>query len=294
MKAYFPYIKLHIVIFVWGFTAILGKLISLPAMELVWYRMLIAAFSLAIFAFIFKSKDTVSNKMKLQLLCVGMVVAGHWILFFHAIKVSNVSVTLGCLSTIALFTSILEPIFQRKRIIIFEVVTSLIIIIGLYIIFKYETRYTLGIISALGSAFLAAMFTVLNKQLIKDIHPVKISLYEMIGGFIGISLFMLLMMNSNTYNLALGMEDAKWLLILGVVCTAVAFVVAVDVMKQLSAFTVVLSTNMEPVYGILLAFLFFEDTERMSTQFYIGAGIILTAVFAYPIIKGRKKAITSV
>ena len=284
------HLQLHLVVFIYGFTAIIGKLISLPAAEMVWYRMFIAFLSIGMYISIRGIPVACSPKIIFKLMGIGVIVALHWITFFHAIKISNVSVTLGCLASTTLFTSILEPIIFRRRVIWLEVVIGVFIIAGLYLIFQFEFRYKMGIITALVSAFLAGLFTVLNKSFIDKYHPVSISFYEMVSGFISITFFLLLTGSFNTGMPVPTLADSLWLLILGVVCTAYAFVMAIKVMKVLSAFTVVLSINLEPVYGIIMACFIFKDSEFMSGGFYAGTIIILSAVFLYPIIS-RKRSV---
>ena len=282
------HLQLHLVVFVYGFTAIIGKLILLPAAEIVWYRMFIAFLFLGMYISIRKIPVSYSPEIIFKLIGVGVIVAFHWITFFHAVKISNVSVTLGCLASTTLFTSILEPIILRRRFIWLEVVIGLLIITGLYLIFQFEFRYKMGIITALVSAFLAGLFTVLNKTFIDKHHPVSISFYEMVSGFISITFFLLLTGSFNTGMPVPTLADGLWLLTLGVVCTAYAFVMTIEVMKVLSAFTVVLSINMEPVYGIIMAYFIFKDSEFMSGGFYAGTIIILSAVFLYPIISYKR------
>lgn len=282
------HLQIHLVVFIYGFTAIIGKLILLPAAEIVWYRMFIAFLFLGMYIAIRKIPVSYSPKIIFKLIGVGVIVAFHWITFFHAIKISNVSVTLGCLASTTLFTSILEPIILRRRFIWLELVIGLLIITGLYLIFQFEFRYKMGIITALVSAFLAGLFTVLNKTFIDKHHPVSISLYEMGSGFISITFFLLFAGSFDTGMPVPTSADSLWLLTLGVVCTAYAFVMTIEVMKVLSAFTVVLIINMEPVYGIIMAYFIFKDSEFMSGGFYAGTIIILSAVFLYPIISRKR------
>ncbi len=281
--------KLHFVVLLYGFTAILGKLITLPAPQMVWYRMLIAFLVLGGYLWYKKLPVAIGFNNILRLMGVGLVVAFHWITFFHAVKISNVSVTLGCMASTTLFASFMEPIIFRKRIKWLEVIIGLVIIIGLYLIFQFELTYWKGIITALISAFLAGLFTVLNKLFIDKYHPVTISFYEMASGFISIGVFLLFMGVLPANLLAPTNLDILYILILGVACTAYAFVVAVDVMKVLSAYTVVLAINMEPVYGILLAFVIFGQSEFMSAGFYLGTLVILAAVFLHPILTRLQK-----
>ncbi|MBS2212233.1 EamA family transporter [Carboxylicivirga mesophila] len=278
------YTKLHFVVILYGFTAILGKLITLPAPQMVWYRMIIAFLVLGGYLWYKKMPIAIGTVNILKLMGIGLVVAFHWITFFHAVKISNVSVTLGCMASTTLFASFLEPIIFRKRIKWVEVLIGLVIILGLYLIFQFELTYWKGIITALISAFLAGLFTVLNKIYIDKYHPVTISFYEMLSGFISIGIFLMIIEVLPNNLLIPTNSDIIYILILGIVCTAYAFVVAVDVMKVLSAYTVVLAINMEPVYGILLAFFIFGQSEFMSAGFYLGTLVILAAVFLHPIL----------
>lgn len=276
------YLKLHLIVLIYGFTAILGKLISLPALELVWYRMLFAILTFYIYLKFTKEDLNVSRKVLLQLLGVGAIIALHWLSFFGAIKLSNISVALGCFATTALFTSFLEPFFYRKRINFVEVFIGLVIIAGLYLIFKFETRYALGILVALISAFLAGLFSVLNKKLVVNHRAIKISFYEMVGGLIALTIIMAISgRGTRTPFLIPTVSDLLYLLLLATVCTAFAHTIQVDVMQHLSAYSVTLTINLEPVYGIVMAFFVFGETEKMTAGFYIGTLIILLSVIGF-------------
>jgi drug/metabolite transporter (DMT)-like permease len=280
------YLKLHLIVLIYGFTAILGKLIEMPALELVWYRMFLAILTLFIYLKFKGEPLNVTRKELLAFFGVGMIIALHWVTFYGAIKLSNISVTLGCFATTTLFTSFQEPFFQRKRINFYEVLTGLIIIAGLYLIFKFETHFALGIMVALLSAFLAGLFTVLNKKLVAKHTAIKISFYEMIGGLLGLSLYITASGRGIVVPSALpSLSDFLLLVLLATVCTAFAHTVQVDVMKHLSAFTVTLTINLEPVYGILMAFFIFGETEKMTSGFYLGTLIILLSVVGYPLSK---------
>ena len=277
------HLKLHFIVLIYGFTAILGKLISLPATQLVWYRMLIAVITFYIFLRWQKTDLTISRKQFFKLFGIGMIVALHWITFFGAIKISNVSVALGCLATTTLFTSLLEPFFFRKRINAVEVIVGILIIIGLYLIFRFETRYTSGVIVALVSAFLAGLFTVINKKMVVHQKASVISFYEMSGGLTIISIYLLFSGWGNAPLTLPSPIDFIYLLALGTICTAFAFAVQVDIMKHLSAYVVALTINLEPVYGIVMAYFLFGETEHMTGGFYIGTTIILASVLGYPL-----------
>ncbi|MCY4778221.1 DMT family transporter [Sphingobacterium sp. UT-1RO-CII-1] len=277
---------LHLTVLIWGFTGVLGELISLSAAHLVWYRVLIAVLSLFVYFIIKGDSIHVTREKLIQFVFVGGVVGLHWVLFFYSIKVSTVSVTLVTLSSITLFTSILEPLINKKRISLADVLVGVVIIFGIYLIFKFEIQYILGIIFGLSAALCASLFSILNARMVKHTRATIITFYEMFGAFFWISLFMAI---TGEFNEGLWLQGVDWayLLLLGIGCTAVAYVLAVAVMKELSAFTVALTTNMEPVYGIVLALLIFGRKETMSLGFYGGAVIVLAAVFLYPYVKTR-------
>jgi drug/metabolite transporter (DMT)-like permease len=279
---------LHFTVFIWGFTGILGNLISISAVQLVWYRVMIASITLLVYFLSTKTNLKVSRKHFLQFFFTGSVVALHWILFFHAIKVSTVSVTLVCLSSFTLFTAILEPLIKKQSILIPDVVVGLLIILGIYLIFKFESQYTEGIILGLSSALASSLFATINSTLVQNSDPKVIGFYELSGAFFWITIYRLITgdLQNETFNLSL--SDWFYLLILGTICTALAYVAGVSVMRTLSAFRVALITNLEPVYGILLAFLFFGHQEKMSLGFYLGAALILGSIFLYPVYKKRK------
>ena len=284
MKKYGYYFELHFIVILLGFTAILGKLINLPAPMLVWYRTMIAFSALLIWFLFSKTKFILPLKETLQILGIGLIVGAHWIFFFHAIKVSNVSVALGCLASGTLFASFLEPWAFKRKIYWIEVVLGLIIIGGLYMIFQFETRYTAGILFSVFSFFLGSVFTVLNKKITLNYNQNVIGFYEMLGAFLGISIYFLFDNNITSTSFTITWSDFIYLLILGIVCSSYAFSAVVRIMKKLSAYAVVLSVNLEPVYGIILAYFIFGSTEYMSTGFYIGTSILVLTVFFYPVL----------
>ncbi len=283
------YLHLHLLVFIWGFTAILGALISVEAIPLVWYRMLIAAILVFIYLFILKKPIRISTKAALKFLLGGILIAVHWIFFFSAIKVANVSIALVAMSTGALFTSLIEPFFFKRKLIFLELLFGLLVISGLYIIFDVESEYTLGIFYALIAAFLSALFTVLNGLYIKQYDADIISFYQLFFGVAFISIFMFSTTNLNIENFKLTNSDIFYLLILSSICTAYAFIVSVKIMKYLTPYTVMLTITLEPVYGIILAVIFFGEKEKMSPQFYAGAMIILITVIINGILKNKKR-----
>ena len=270
---------LHGIVLIFGFTGIWGKLISLDAIPLVWYRIVIAVpFLFAIVLVTSKYAFLFSKKIS-HMLGVGCIIALHWIAFFAAIKVSNVSVALAVMASTAFFTAILDPLIYKKRFIWYEVILSIATIFGLSIIFSFEFRYIAGILFALSSAFLAALFTVLNGQLVKHHQPYVITFWEMLGGLILVSLYLIVTGGFEPDFFEVPRSDWIYLLLLALLATVIGFIINVQVMKVLSPFTVALTVNLEPVYAIILAWLYFGEDERMTTQFYIGTAIILGTIF---------------
>lgn len=277
---------LHLTVVVWGFTGILGNLISISAIDLVWYRVLIASASLLLYFLVKRKSLSVTRGKLVRFFLTGGLVGLHWILFFESIKVSTVSVALVCLSAVTLFTAMFEPIIYRRRISKMEIVTGLVVIVGICLIFKFEGQYTHGIMLGLLAALTACFFAIINSKLVKKSEPSVISFYEMLGAFLWISLY-LLATNGFGEGMRLSTSDFAYLMVLGTVCTSGAYVAAVSVMKEISAFRVALASNLEPIYGVLLAFAFFGQAEVMSTGFYVGALLILGAVFLHPVIRMR-------
>lgn len=282
------YLQLHFIVFIWGFTAILGALISIDAIPLVWYRMLLASFFILLYFLYQKKSFKIDTKAAFKFFFGGLIIALHWITFFGAIKVSNVSVALVTLSTGALFASLLEPIFFKRRINIVEILFGLIVVLGLYLIFKVETEYWLGIILALISAFLSASFSVLNGLYVRRYDAATISFYQILSGVAAITVYFIFNGNFTADFFQLKPLDWLYLGILSSICTAYAFVVSVDLLKYLSPYTVMLTINLEPVYGIILAVIIFGEKEMMDSMFYIGALIILLTVLANGLLKYRK------
>lgn len=277
---------LHITVVVWGFTGILGALISVNEIYLVWYRVLIAVLSLYAYFKWAKTDFKVNRNTFLKLFFTGAIVGLHWILFFGSIKAATVSVAMVCLSSLTLFTAILEPLLNKTKISKLEIFTGLLIVAGIYLIFKFETQYKVGIIMGLSSALCASIFSIINSKQVKNRTAAVIGFYELLGAFFWISLYMAYN-NSFNIEMKLNTSDLIYLLILGTICTSVAYVAGVSVMKDLSAFRVALITNLEPVYAIVLALIIFGKDEQMTIGFYVGACLILGTIFLHPVIKNK-------
>lgn len=280
------YLVLHFIVLIWGFTAILGLLISIPSLEVVFYRTLIASLLLGLLLLAKKKSIRVSRSELIKIVGTGFIISLHWILFFWAAKVSTASVCLAGMATTSLWTAFVEPMANRTKIKPFEIFLGLLVISGLYVIFRFELNYWLGLLMAVGSAFLSAVFTVINGKLTKRHGPYLLTLYEMIGAclfsIVLMPIYAIFFAEKGLDLVPVGL-DWLWLFLLGGVCTVYAFSVSVELMRRITAFAVNLTINLEPVYGIILAVLIFGDKEQMSGGFYIGTSIILVSVLIYPV-----------
>ena len=285
------YLLLHFIVLIWGVTSILGLLISLPSLELVFYRTLLAAIGVAVLMGIRKESLRVAPMDLLKIIGVGVLISLHWIFFFWSAKVSTASVCLAGMATTSLWTSFLDPLINKKRIKPFEVGLGLLVISGLLVIFQFENGYWLGLFMALAAAFLSALFSILNGRLTFRYSPYQITFYEMAAA----SLVALLFLPLYSYIDGTAIQwtwkglDWFWILILAGICTVYAFSVSVELMKRLSVFSINLTINLEPVYGILLAVLIFGEKEKMTQQFYLGTGIIFISVLIYPVLNYWQK-----
>ena len=281
------YIQIHIAIFFWGFTAILGDLISLSAMTLVWWRVLITTISLLFLIDVAALFRRLPPKILSKFAGIGVLIALHWITFFGAIKLANASIALICMATTSLFTSFLEPILVGRKFQWYELILSLMIIPGMWLIVdSTEVSMKMGIWVGLTSAFLVSLFSVFTKQLIDHANSYEISFLQIGSAWLFISLLMpfYLYFESNTAFLPIGL-DWPYLVVLALVCTTFAYSLSLDAYNHLSAFAINLTVNLEPVYGIAMAWVLLNDRNELATDFYWGVLIILATVFSYPIFK---------
>jgi drug/metabolite transporter (DMT)-like permease len=272
-------IQLHVAVFLAGFTAILGKLIGLNEGLLVWYRLLITVITLAFILFLKKQLQRIALKDALQIGGVGVIVAAHWVTFYGSVKYANVSVALVCFSAAGFFTAFFDPLIFRKNINAAEVLLGLLAIAGIYIIFDFHPQYKVGIVFGILSAVGSALFPIFNKKLLTRFNPQTLTLYELGGGFLALCLlvpFYLQLFPAGYYLPTAG--DWVWLLVLAWLCTVLCFDLQLNALKKISPFTANLTYNLEPVYGIVLAFIFFRENKLLNSHFYIGVGLILLAV----------------
>ncbi|BDC98086.1 DMT family transporter [Persicobacter psychrovividus] len=287
------YLLLHFIVFVWGFTAVLGKLITLPAVEIVFYRTLVASVTMLALLYYRKQLTPLLKREKLKLLGAGFLIGFHWILFFASSEVSTASVTLAGVSTCAFWTSLLDPLVNKRKVAWFEVGLGLIVLAGLYVIFSFEFNHFWGLIMAVGAAIAASFFTIFNGQFVGKHNASVITFYEMVGACVFTVLFFpfyaLFFAEGGQLHLIGTPMDAVWLLILSLVCTVYAYTISVKVMRTVTPFMMNLTVNMEPIYGIALAVVILGDEEKMSPQFYLGTAMILFSVVCYPLIKSIRK-----
>lgn len=282
--------RLHLIVFLWGFTAILGKLIHANAEVLVFYRMLFASVFLYLFIRIIK-KDSikVSKKLLLKLVGIGSLMAFHWLFFFSSIKVSNVSIALSCLGTSTLFAALLEPLIFKRKIDLSEIVMGIVIVICISLIFKVEFQYKLGIIYGLICALLGTIFSVFNGKLYGKTSSGNIIFYEIFGGFLVISLYYVFSGQISQIS-EISYRDLALLTLLASIFTAYPMFESVNLMKYISPFTLILTVNLEPIYGIILAFFIFGESEKMSAVFYGASLVMILAIVINGVIKARKKS----
>lgn len=260
----------------------------MPAEHLVWYRLLIAIVALFVFIrFIKKQNLKCTQKQLLFYTLTGLVIASHWVFFYLSIKAAPVSIAVVCLSSSTFFTALIEPLFYKRKVILYEVILGMVIIFSLYLIFKINYDYKLGMIYGIISALLASIFPVLNGLLIKNSNAYTLTFYELLGGFILLSIYFMLTEGFSMQFFEVSVQDFCWLTLLGIVCTAFTFVIGVEVMKEISPYTVVLSINLEPLYTIIIAAVFLGESAYLSQGFYWGTAFILSTIFMNALLKKK-------
>ena len=272
-------IKLHIAVFLWGFTGVLGRLITLNAPLLVWYRIFITILTLFVISWFRGELQKLPLKRTLQLFGIGFIIALHWVCFYASIKYANVSIALVCLSSAGLFTAVIEPIFTKKKFNEIDFLLGFIGIVGIYLIFHFDPHYKIGIIIGLLSTIFSVIFSILNKKVVASVAPKTIMLYELSGGLISITLLLPFYLHAFPANQLLpSLSDWFWLLLMSWFCTVLAMDLSLQALKKVSAFTQNLTLNLEPVYGIILAFAVYNENKELATGFYYGFGLIILSV----------------
>lgn len=284
------FIQLHVAVFLAGFTGILGRLITFNEGMIVWYRLLFTAVTMWVLFGIMKKLQKIPISDILKIGGVGFIAAMHWVTFYGSIKYSNVSVALVCFSAIGFFTALFEPLILRKRINWMELLLGLVTIGGIYIIFHFDTQYKTGIIIGIISAILACLFPIYNREFLKRINVETMLAWQQTGGLITLSILLpFYLQQYPTPNFIPGWSDFGWLLFLSWFCSVIAFQLSSNALKRLSAFTVNLTYNLEPVYGILLAFMVYKENKFLSKWFYIGLAVILAALIIHVILLRKEE-----
>lgn len=285
------YLKLHFIVFLWGFTAILGKLVTIPAVEMVFYRTLLAAIGMGLLMVGMKTSFRTSNSDFWKVFLTGFIVAAHWLTFFISGRVSNASVSLVGFATGSLWTALIEPLARGRKIQGLEVFLGLLVIGGLYIIFAFNFEYPLGLFLGVLSGLTMAIFAVINSTFVARVNPYVITFYEMAGACVGTALFFPVYIHfwREGQGLQLSPTWTDWIYIAAMAwaCSVYAYSVALKLMKKVSVFLISLTLNLEPVYGIITAVIVFGGAEKMNLNFYIGTLVILSAVIMYPLLKRR-------
>ena len=283
-------IHYHLIVFIFGFSSVMGALCSLDAIPLVVYRMLLASLGLAVYFAIFHpTYFRLERSLWVKVILGGLIIGVHWVTFFHAIKVAGVSLTLSMMATGAFITAMIEPLINKRKILGYELLFGGLIAVGVGMIFQAEYEHLYGISIALLSTFLSSVFTILNTQLVKQGKAITLSFYELlVGAVFGIG-FVIFSGNYTLEAFELRQWDWLWIILIAWVCTSYAFNISIKVMQHLSPFTVMLIINLEPVYGILLSLAIWGDEELMSFRFYLGFVIVLGAILLNGIYKRQKQ-----
>ena len=280
--------SLHIMVVILGLTGVFGKLISLSAIYLVWYRMGIAFISIAIFLAFKKQLFSISKKDFLGLLGVGALVTFHWLCFFESIKVSTVSVAVVCLATSSLFSALIEPFFFKRKFLFYEVIMGVLVVLALAFIMGTETKYFWGYFYGIIAALLATLFTLFNAKYINKVGAAKITMIEMLSGVIIISCILFFQQDYTVFTTKISVTDLTYLILLGTICTAMVFVWLTEIMRHITPYSLIMAINLEPVYSIIFALIIFGDNELMSSSFYLGSCVIIGIVFLDGYLKNRQ------
>lgn len=280
-------LSLHILVLILGLTGVLGKLITLEAIHLVWWRMLIAFVGLAIFLAVKKELFKIKKRDFLNILGIGVIVTLHWLCFFQSIKVSNVSIAVVCLATSSLFAALIEPLFFKRKISLHEIIMGIIVIIALAYILGTDKTFLSGYIYGILAAFLGTLFTLFNAKYIKKIGAAKITMIEMLAGVLIISSIFIINQDFSVFNTKIETNDLIYLIILGIICTAMVFVWMTEIVRYITPYSLIMAINLEPIYSILFALIIFGDSELMNTSFYIGSSVIILVIFLESYIKNK-------
>jgi drug/metabolite transporter (DMT)-like permease len=281
------WLQIHFCVLLWGFTAILGRVITLPALGLVWWRMLIVATAMVFVRRFWKGLGVLPGRMIPVYAGIGALVATHWLLFYSAIKLANASVAATSMALTPVFTALLEPPLVGRRFDVREILFGMGVIPGvLLVVGGTPELMRMGIAAGVGAAAAAAVFSSLNKRYVEDADPATVTGLEMAAGAVWLGLISALPGTDAVFVVPEG-RDIGYLLLLALGCTLLPYVLALVALRRLSAFSTNLAVNMEPVYAIILAIVLLGEQHELAPRFYLGVLIILAAVFSYPLLRTR-------
>lgn len=284
------YLVLHIAVILAGFTGIFGKLISLNEGLLVWYRVFFSSLILFLVLKLFKIRANISSKEKFDIAKIGLFITIHWVFFYASIKYANISVGVVCYCLTSFFTAVFSPLINRRRFNVRELLLSLLTLIGIALIFHFDASYQLGITLGIISSAFAALYTIYNERLVRKYDSRVINYYQMIGGTVALGLCLPLYLHYfPAPSVIPGLKDTAYLILLASFCTVGLYVLFAESLKRISAFTVNLSFNLEPVYSIILAFLFFNESKELNFSFYIGLCFVMISVLLQTFMSDRKE-----
>ena len=283
------YTLLHIAVLLAGFTGVLGKVITLNEGLLVWYRVLFTSILLFLLQMLFIKDRRIPLRAQWEIVKVGLLITAHWLFFYASIKYSNVSIGVVCYCLTSFFTSIFKPLIDKKKIRLSELLLSILSVSGIGLIFHFDTGYRVGIALGIISAALGALYTIFNAKIVQKYNNLTINYYQMLGGTIGWGLLLPVYLHFfPVEQLTPDLKDTFYLILLSLFCTVGLYFALVEAMKKIPVFTINLSFNLEPIYAILLAFLFFNESKEVNFSFYIGLGIIIFAILLQETPKNSK------
>lgn len=285
-----PFYLLHLAVLLAGFTGVFGKLISLNEGLLVWYRLFFSSIILFLIVKLFGVTNRIAFKERLAIAKVGMLITIHWVFFYGSIKYSNISIGVVCYCLVSFFTAIFKPLLTKTRFKLSELLLSALTLLGISLIFHFDSSYQLGIALGVVSSAFAALYTINNERLVKTYDSKTINFYQMAGGTVGLGILLpAYLYFFPVASIVPNLKDSLYLLLLSLFCTVGLYVLFAEVLRKISAFTVNLTFNLEPIYAIILAFLFFDESKEVNVSFYAGLFFVMVSVILQTFISVRRE-----
>lgn len=283
------YLLLHFAVILAGFTGVFGKLISLNEGLLTWYRVLFSAIILLLIIKLLRIPDRTSPKEKFNIAKVGLLITIHWVFFYASIKYSNISIGVVCYCLTSFFTAVFKPLTDKTKFRFSELLLSALTLLGISLIFHFDTSYQLGIVLGVISSAFAALYTIYNERLVKIYNSKIINYYQMLSGTVGLGALLPVYLHFfPATNFFPDIKDTIFLLLLALFCTVGLYVIFAEVLKKVPAFTVNLTFNLEPIYAIVIAFIFFNEGKEVNAAFYAGLTFVILSVVLQTFISVRR------